>query len=225
MQNVLGYSAFDTGLRFLPLTLLSFFAAAISGRLSERVPVRYLMAGGLMSVAIGLLLMHGIEIDSGWTTLLAGFIFAGVGIGLVNPPLASTAIGVVRPQQSGMASGINTTFRQVGIATGIAALGAIFQARVESKLIDIAPPQFANRADQLAEGIASGGSKQAIAQAPPAARGQITDAANQAFISAFNEILLVGVAIAVIGAISALVLVRRRDFVAAAQAEGAPVAA
>jgi len=225
MQNVLGYSAFETGLRFLPLSLLSFFAAAISGRLSERVPVRYLMAGGLLSVAFGLLLMHGIEIDSEWTTLLAGFIFAGVGIGLVNPPLASTAIGVVRAQQSGMASGINTTFRQVGIATGIAALGAIFQARVESKLLEVAPPQFSGRADQLAEGIASGGSKQAIAQAPPGARGQITDAANQAFISGFNTILLVGVAIAIAGAISALVLVRRRDFVAAPQAEGAPAAA
>ena len=225
MQNVLGYSAFETGLRFLPLSLLSFFAAAISGRLSERVPVRYLMAGGLLSVAFGLLLMHGIEIDSEWTTLLAGFIFAGVGIGLVNPPLASTAIGVVRAQQSGMASGINTTFRQVGIATGIVALGAIFQARVESKLLEVAPPQFSGRADQLAEGIASGGSKQAIAQAPPGARGQITDAANQAFISGFNTILLVGVAIAIAGAISALVLVRRRDFVAAPQAEGAPAAA
>ena len=225
MQNVLGYSAFETGLRFLPLSLLSFFAAAISDRLSERVPVRYLMAGGLLSVAFGLLLMHGIEIDSEWTTLLAGFIFAGVGIGLVNPPLASTAIGVVRAQQSGMASGINTTFRQVGIATGIAALGAIFQARVESKLLEVAPPQFSGRADQLAEGIASGGSKQAIAQAPPGARGQITDAANQAFISGFNTILLVGVAIAIAGAISALVLVRRRDFVAAPQAEGAPAAA
>jgi MFS family permease len=225
MQNVLGYTALETGWRFLPLSLLSFFAAAISGRLSERVPVRYLMSGGLLAVAVGLLLMHGIEIDSKWTTLLAGFIFAGIGIGLVNPPLASTAIGVVRPQQSGMASGINTTFRQVGIATGIAALGAVFQARVESKLIDIAPPQFASRADQLAEGIASGGSKQAIAEAPPGARGQITEAANQAFISGFNTILLLGVAIAVAGAISALVLVRRRDFVAAPEAEAAPAAA
>jgi len=225
MQNVLGYTAFETGLRFLPLSLLSFFAAAISGRLSERLPVRYLMAAGLLSVAVGLLLMHGIEIDSEWTTLLAGFIFAGIGIGLVNPPLASTAIGVVRPQQSGMASGINTTFRQVGIATGIAALGAVFQARVESKLLDIAPPQFANRADELAEAIASGGSKQVIAQSPPQGRGQIAEAANQAFISGFNTILLVGVAVAVAGAISSLVLVRRRDFVTAPQAEGAPAAA
>ena len=225
MQNVLDYTAFETGLRFLPLSLLSFFAAAISGRLSERLPVRYFMAGGLLFVAGGLLLMHGVTVDSEWTTLLAGFILAGIGIGLVNPPLASTAIGVVRPQQSGMASGINTTFRQVGIATGIAALGAVFQARVESKLTEILPAQFAGRSDQLAEAIASGGTNQAVAQAPPQARGQVTDAANQAFISGFNDILLLGVGIAVVGAVSAILLVRRRDFVAAPDAETAPAAA
>ena len=59
-----------------------------------------------------------------------GFILGGAGIGLVNPPLASTAIGVVPHERSGMASGINATFRQVGIATGIAGLGAIFQHQI-----------------------------------------------------------------------------------------------
>ena len=53
-------------------------------------------------------------------------IVAGVGVGLVKPPLASTAVGVVPPQQAGMASGINSTFRQVGIVTGIALLGTLF---------------------------------------------------------------------------------------------------
>ena len=226
MQNVLGYSAMETGLRFLPLSLLSFFAAGLSGRLSERFPVRYFMAGGLLLVAGGLLLMHGITIDSEWTTLLAGFILAGIGIGLVNPPLASTAIGVVRPQQSGMASGINTTFRQVGIATGIAALGAVFQARVESKLVDsLAGTPGAGRSDQLAEAITAGGSGQAIAQVPPQFQDRVSEAANQAFITGFNDILLVGVGIAIVGAVSALLLVRRRDFVAAPGAEGAPAAA
>jgi EmrB/QacA subfamily drug resistance transporter len=226
MQNVLDFTAFETGLRFLPLSLLSFFAAALSGRLSERLPVRYFMAGGLLLVAGGLLLMHGVSVDSKWTTLLGGFILSGIGIGLINPPLASTAIGVVRPQQSGMASGINTTFRQVGIATGIAALGAIFQARVESKLSELPlPRQASSRVHELAEAITSGGSKQAIGNAPQQARGQITEAANQAFVAGFNTILLVAVVIAVFGAVSALVLVRKRDFVAVAAPESAPAGA
>ncbi|MGH3000014.1 MAG: MFS transporter, partial [Gaiellaceae bacterium] len=65
---------------------------------------------------------------SGWTTLLAGFLIGGFGIGMVNPPLATTAVSVVPPQRAGMAAGVNNTFRQVGIATGIAGLGAIFQS-------------------------------------------------------------------------------------------------
>ena len=228
MQNVLDYTALETGLRFLPLSLLSFFAAAASGRATERLPVRFLMAGGLLSVAGGLLLMHGVTVDSEWTALLGGFILAGVGIGLVNPPLASTAIGVVRPQQSGMASGINTTFRQVGIATGIAALGALFQARVESRLDDlVAGTPAAGRTDELAEAIASGGSREAFAAFPGQARGRLQSAANDAFITGLNDILLVGMGIAIVGALCALVLVRRRDFAAAQPGaeQVAPVAA
>ena len=71
--------------------------------------------------------MTAIDADSGWTTLIPGFLLAGVGVGMINPPLASTAVGVVPVERSGMASGINNTFRQVGIATGIAGLGAVFQ--------------------------------------------------------------------------------------------------
>jgi EmrB/QacA subfamily drug resistance transporter len=226
MQNVLNFTAFEAGLRFLPLSVLSFFAAAISGRATARVPVRFLMGGGLLLIAGGLLLMHGVTVDSKWTTLLGGFIVSGTGIGMVNPPLASTAIGVVPPQQSGMASGINTTFRQVGIATGIAALGAIFQARVESKLGDLlAGTPAAGRVHQLAEAIASGGGKQAIGSVPPSVRPRIQEAANEAFIAGLNDILLVGVGIAIVGVVAALVLVRERDFVTAPSAEGAAAAA
>ena len=59
-------------------------------------------------------------------------IVAGIGAGLVNVPLAATAIGIVEPARAGMASGVNTTFRQVGTATGVAALGAIFATQVRS---------------------------------------------------------------------------------------------
>ena len=127
LQNGLGYSPLEAGLRFLPISVLSFFVAGAAGRLSAHYSPRGFLSGGLVLVGVGLLLMRGLGPDSDWTALLAGFIVAGAGIGLVNPTLASTAIGVVPPERSGMASGINNTFRQVGIATGIAGLGAIFQ--------------------------------------------------------------------------------------------------
>src|SRR4051794_5053494 len=128
-QQSLGLSAAQTGVRFLPLTGAIFFASGIAGRLSERVPNRLLIAPGFGLVAAGLLLMRGITVESSWTHLLPGMIVAGIGAGLVNVPLAATAIGVVQPARAGMASGINTTFRQVGTATGVAALGSIFAAQ------------------------------------------------------------------------------------------------
>ena len=120
IQNILGYTPLESGLRFLPVTLLSFFVAPISGKFAERVGIRWFMGGGLALRGAGLLLMRGLEPGDDWTALLAGFLVAGGGIGLVNPALATAAVGVVEPQRAGMASGINSTFRQVGIATGIA---------------------------------------------------------------------------------------------------------
>jgi EmrB/QacA subfamily drug resistance transporter len=199
LQNVLGLSPIQAGLRFLPLSLVSFFVAPVSGRLSARLPVRFLLGGGLALVGLALVLMHGVTPSSDWTTLLPGFIVGGIGIGMVNPPLASTAVSVVPPQRAGMASGVNNTFRQVGIATGIAGLGAIFQDTIKSNLHDA-------------------GSAQAVASGAVQQGGDI---ARAAFIAGLNEILLVGAIVAFAGAVLALVLVRNRDFVASGPAASA----
>jgi len=203
LQNVLGYSPIAAGLRFLPLSLLSFVTAPIAGRLSARVPVRLLLGGGLAIIGVALLLMWGIKDSSGWTTLLAGFLVGGVGIGLVNAPLASTAVSVVEPRRAGMASGINNTSRQVGIATGIAALGAIFQHRIAATLATHMPAAAASR---LAQGVASGA----------ATRGN--ELARTAFIDGLNAILLVAAFVLFAGAVLAFLLIRRRDFVASGPA-------
>jgi len=137
LQNVLGLSPLQTGLRFLPITALGFLIAPVAGRLSAHMPPRWFLGGGVGLVALGLWLMHGVSATSSWTTLLPGFIAAGVGLGVVNPTLAQVAIGVVAPARSGMASGINNTCRQVGIATGIAGLGALFQHAVATKAAEL----------------------------------------------------------------------------------------
>ena len=130
LQSGLHYSALGAGVRLVVITGGSMLTALPAGRLSERIPVRWLIGPGLLLVGIGLLLMRGIAADSSWTHLILGFAIAGAGSGLVNAPLASTAVGVVAPRDAGMASGINTTFRQIGIATAVAALGSIFTAHV-----------------------------------------------------------------------------------------------
>ena len=131
-QNVLGFSPFEAGLRSLPVTMPILFVSPLSGRLTARVPVRLLLGTGLAFVTVGLLLMGNLSDSSGWTALLPGQILSGIGIGLATPALASTAVGVVPPQLSGMASGASNTARQLGLATGIAGLGSIFQSKIQS---------------------------------------------------------------------------------------------
>ena len=199
LQNFLGYSPIQTGLRFLPITLLSFVCAATSGKLSTFVPPRLLLAAGLALCAIGLFVLHGLATSSSWTALLPGFILMGAGVGTTNPALASTAIGVVPPRQAGMASGTNNTFRQVGIASGIAALGALFEHHIRTTLhVTGAELNYA----------ASG-------HRSPRNVGLVVDRISPAFIGALNEIFVVGAVIAAVGSVLALTLVRRRDFAAA----------
>ena len=158
----------EAGLRFLPLTLFSFIVAADRrATWSRRIPARVPLTIGLTLVGVGLLLMRGVEPDSEWTTLLAGFIVAGIGIGITNPAIASAALGVVPAARSGMASGINNTFRQVGVATGIAALGAVFQSKITDsshKLLPQAPSGFA---DGVAASGTAGGEPGAAAAPRP----------------------------------------------------------
>jgi EmrB/QacA subfamily drug resistance transporter len=216
LQSILGYSPLEAGVRFLPISVLSFLVAPVAGKLAERLPVRGFLGAGLILVGSGLVLMSGIEPGDDWTTLLPGFIVAGIGIGCTNPPLATAAIGVVEPRRSGAASGINSTFRQVGIATGIAGLGALLQARVTEKLTDALagvplPPEAHQR---LGEAVVSGGTEAAARAATPGAREAVAAAAERAFIDGLNEILIVAAIVAFTGGVLAFALVRSRDFVA-----------
>jgi EmrB/QacA subfamily drug resistance transporter len=210
MQGVLGYSPLETGLHFLPLTVLSFIAAPIAGKLSHRVPIRVLVGLGLGLVGVGLILMRGLGPDSEISALLPGFLVAGLGIGITNPGIGQAAIAVVPAAKSGMGSGINTTFRQVGIATGVASLGAVFQSQVDSKLSSLLP----NGPPGIAEAVSSGGTRAAAEATPPGQRIEVVHAAKVAFVGAFNEILLIGAIVAFIGAALGFALVRSSDFVA-----------
>jgi hypothetical protein len=151
--------------------------------------------------------MHGVSSGSDWTRLLPGFLLAGLGIGLANPSIGSTALGVVDPRRSGMASGINNTFRLGGVAAGVAVLGAIFQHGITAKLAELLPAA----PHKLGTAIASGGSS-AASRLPGLSPAAAADAARQAFLAGLNEILLVGAAITLVGAVAAFALVRARDF-------------
>ncbi len=133
-QVGLGLSPTETGLRILPLTLVLVVVAPISGRLTNRWPLRVPLTAGLVLIGIGLLLMRTIDVDSDWTALLPGLLVGGLAIGVISPALAAAMVSVLPVERSGLASGVNNTFRQLGIALGIAGLGAIFEPRFDHAL-------------------------------------------------------------------------------------------
>jgi len=214
LQDILGYSALGTGVRVMVLSGGILVTATVAGRLSSKVPVRLLVGPGLILVGASLLLMRGLTEASTWTHLIPGMIVGGVGVGLVNPPLASTAVGVVPPQQAGMASGINSTFRQVGIATGIALLGTLFSSEVKSDVTRqvAAHHALAQQGPKIANAVQSGGVSELISKLPPSARQAVAAITKTAFTTGLNRILLVAAIIALAAGVLSLVLIRGKDF-------------
>jgi EmrB/QacA subfamily drug resistance transporter len=228
IQDVLNYSPLQAGLRFLPVTFLSFMVAPVAGKLSVRVPVRLLLGTGLLLAGVGLLAMTSVSAGSSWTVLIPGFVLGGAGIGLINPPLASTAIGVVPHERSGMASGINSTFRQMGIATGIAGLGAVFQHSV-TKGTTAALTASGHAGEvlgaahgQLGTVLESGDVTQIAHSLSTAGRAALLHAYRVGFTGAFTTIAIIAGSIALVGAALAFALVRGRDFVTSEHAPESP---
>lgn len=217
LQDDLGYSALATGTRLVLISGGTLISAMIAGRLSSVVPVRWLIGPGLTLVGIGLLIMAGINGTSSWTHLIPGFILGGVGAGMVNPPLASTAVGVVRPERSGMASGVNTTFRQIGIATSIALFGSLFTSSLRSHLDHslATVPALAGHAPQVVGAIQQGNVGGVIGSVSANVRGQLVGAIHVAFAGAMNELLIVSGILALVGALCSVILIRPKDFVSA----------
>jgi EmrB/QacA subfamily drug resistance transporter len=219
LQDLLGLSPLQGGLRLLPLTVLTFVVPLATRRLGDRTPPGLALGVGLLLSAAGLALMHGVAPTSSWTGLLPGLIVSGLGIGVANPAIAKIALGVVSPERSGMASGISNTFRIGGLATGVAGLGALFQGRITSSLTSV----LGHPAGPVARAVAAEGTRGADRQM--LANAHLTRAAGTAFSAGINDLLVTGATVVFIGALFSI-LVRRRDFpqpqVTAAAAETEP---
>src|SRR3954471_9398973 len=219
LQDVLGYSAFETGLRLVVASGAIFVVAAPAGRLTSHVPIRLLIGPGLLLVGGGLLWMRGLDASSSWTHLVPGLIMAGVGVGFITPPLASTAVGVVQPQRAGMASGINSTFRQIGIATGIALLGTLFATRLRDEVAaGVRAHPVGIPAAQITGALQNGKEKSLFTQVSrgagaPKRLADLQQIARGSFTISLDHILLVAAVIAFACGVLAFLLIRQQDFV------------
>ncbi|MEW2621261.1 DHA2 family efflux MFS transporter permease subunit [Streptomyces sp. NPDC048106] len=129
MQNVLGYSPTQAGLRMLPWTGMPMVVAPIAGFLSDRVGGRPVVAMGLLLQAAGLgYLACVVTTHASYADQLPGLVLSGAGMALYFAPAANLVMSSVRPHEQGIASGANNALREVGGALGIAVMSSIFSA-------------------------------------------------------------------------------------------------
>jgi EmrB/QacA subfamily drug resistance transporter len=143
IQNVLGYSAIQTGATFLPMTVLIMLVAPLAGRITDRIGPRWLMGAGMTLLTGSLLLFSTLDENSSFWNIVPGLVVGGVGMAITMAPTMAAAMGSVPVDKAGVGSAVINSMRQVGGALGIAVMGTVVATQVS--VVPGAPeyaPQF-----------------------------------------------------------------------------------
>jgi EmrB/QacA subfamily drug resistance transporter len=130
MQNILGYSAVQTGAAFLPMTVLIVLVAPIAGKTSDRLGSRGLMTAGMLLLTVQLVLFSRLGADSSFWNLLPALLIGGIGMAFTMTPSAAAATRSVPVDKAGVGSAVLNCARQVGGTMGVAIMGAIVAGQV-----------------------------------------------------------------------------------------------
>ena len=139
IQNILGYSAIQTGATFLPMTCLVILVAPQAGRISDRVGPRWLMTTGMLLLTASLLLFAQLDRGSSFWAILPGLLTGGFGMALAMTPTTAAAMGSVPVDKAGVGSAVINSMRQVGGSLGIAVMGAVVATQIS---VNIGNPAF-----------------------------------------------------------------------------------
>jgi len=136
LQSVRGATAFQTGQALIPMSIMALIVAPIGGALSHKVPPKYLIQAGLVLNLIGYVILRStISVDSVALDFAIPLAIMGAGLGLTMATINNLTLSAVSPQQSGEASGVNNTFRQVGGTLGTAVIGAVLISAISANLL------------------------------------------------------------------------------------------
>ena len=143
MQQVLGFSAMQTGVGYLAVAITSVLASGVAQALVTRVGVKPVLAVGMLTILAGLVWFTQISVDGTYTAdLLGGFLLIGVGLGFSFVPVSIAALAGVQQKDAGLASGLINTSQQIGGALGVAILTTVSTTTTESSVIaGVSQPQ------------------------------------------------------------------------------------
>ena len=216
MQNILHYSPLQTGLRFLPATVVIIVMGPLAGRLTDRVGPRIPMVAGLLTVTLSVFIESRLTIHTGYGLLLPGFVLMGLGMGLTMSPMSTAAMNAVDRTKAGVASGVLSMSRMVGGTFGVAVTGALLTVIGTSKINQGLPHAPAAVRSALANALGAGASPSGHTSA------HIVAVTRDAFVSALGVGLTIGAGVTLTGALVALALIRNRPPQQPVQPEPSP---
>lgn len=204
-QTVLDFSPVKAGLILMPLSGMSFLAAGLAGRFLAQAPPQYPIGAGLLLIGAGTLMEMSVSGSSGWLALLPGFLVTGLGVGIASPILASAALAAAPADRAGMAGGAANTFRQLGFALGIPAVGTLISGVVADKL---SGSRLFDDADGAAELVTGGQSANVLAGIPEQSKAAATTVVEDAYAAGLDRAFLVSGLAALVAGVLVLLVVR-----------------
>jgi len=212
LQVVAGLTPGESGLAILPYTGFLFIAPYVTGILAARIPARLLVTAGLIFTAVGSVLMTGFGAGENWQMLIAGAAIAGIGVGMVMGLNDNIAVSAAPPEKSGMANGMFNTNRILGDSVAVAGAGAILFSVVLVKfpaMLATTAPELNDQATIMADQIVRGNIGAATTGLAVETVTVVKNAAVTSFSDAFNLLLWVLTTVALIGAVVAVVTLRK----------------
>jgi EmrB/QacA subfamily drug resistance transporter len=210
LQGVLGYSALEAGLRVSPVAVGLVIGGPISAKLAARFGTKLVVAGGLVLVAAGLTIATQFEVGTGYGIVLAHLLVMGFGMGMAMAPATDSVMGSVPLEKASVGSAVNDTTRTTGGALGVAVLGSLLASRYRGDMDDAVAGLPHHAADLAGDSL--GG---ALAIAHKLGSPELADAAHSAFVSGMHVAALGAAAVALAGALIALVVIPGRERAAA----------
>ena len=201
LQFVLGYSAFEAGLRTLPFAFALMIMAPLSSKAVQWFGTKRVVVTGMLLFASGLVVASTSKVDSGYEIVMVAMVLMGAGMGLSVAPATESIMGALPLHQAGVGSAVNDTSREVGGALGVAIVGSmlssLYSSNLNGKLPANVPGQVRDAADQSVGAALQVSSQLGRVGAP------LADAARESFVYAMSRASLVTAAVAVVGALLA----------------------
>ena len=203
LQGVLGLSAMETGIRFVPLAIGVIASAPVGAKLTGRFGAKIATAFGLLVTALSLALLATVQVASGDLLIGSVLAIAGFGLGVAMTPATDAIMGALPKEQAGVGSAVNDTTREIGGAIGVAVLGSVFSAVYADRMASIAAGLPSEVGTIVRDSI--GGALAVASEVGGVPGAAITAAARSAFVDGMATASLIGMGVAIAGALVALV--------------------